>query len=226
MKKILKSKNPKAPTQTGSDVAGFMAKIQEQLAFLANKVDALFGHVSEKPSGSKEPPKTVRQADRDKFIAQPRDSQPSAGYQQGRGRSRGRGRTRRERVMHKAVCGDCHKECEIPFQPSGTRPVYCNDCYAKHKASGSSQTKVENKQAAAADFKGAAGRHEAAPAPSYSRIDMKGPRRRDYGRSPRNRQVPVAPAPSALQQQRPETVIKKKVGRVTVAEVIRSVPKK
>ena len=42
------------------------------------------------------------------------------------------------REMHKAVCADCGKECEVPFKP-GTdaegkpRPVYCRDCYQNHK---------------------------------------------------------------------------------------------
>jgi len=36
------------------------------------------------------------------------------------------------REMHKAVCADCGKECEVPFQPTEGRPVYCRDCYRKH----------------------------------------------------------------------------------------------
>ena len=35
--------------------------------------------------------------------------------------------------MHKAVCADCKAECEVPFKPSGDRPVYCRDCFSKHK---------------------------------------------------------------------------------------------
>ncbi|MBF0216396.1 MAG: DNA-directed RNA polymerase [Candidatus Omnitrophica bacterium] len=37
--------------------------------------------------------------------------------------------------MHKAVCGSCGKECEVPFKPSGDRPVYCKDCYKPKKRS-------------------------------------------------------------------------------------------
>ncbi|WP_081477319.1 CxxC-x17-CxxC domain-containing protein [Methanocella arvoryzae] len=37
------------------------------------------------------------------------------------------------REMHKAVCADCKKECEVPFAPSGDRPVYCQDCFPKHR---------------------------------------------------------------------------------------------
>ena len=37
-----------------------------------------------------------------------------------------------KREMHKAVCADCGKECEVPFKPTEGRPVYCRDCYRKH----------------------------------------------------------------------------------------------
>jgi len=37
-----------------------------------------------------------------------------------------------KREMHKAICADCGKECEVPFQPTEGRSVYCRDCYRKH----------------------------------------------------------------------------------------------
>jgi CxxC-x17-CxxC domain-containing protein len=40
---------------------------------------------------------------------------------------------RTPREMHKAVCGDCKKECEVPFKPTEGRPVYCRDCFSKHR---------------------------------------------------------------------------------------------
>lgn len=46
---------------------------------------------------------------------------------------RGGFRPRGPREMHKATCADCGKETEVPFQPSGDRPVYCQECYQKHK---------------------------------------------------------------------------------------------
>ncbi|MBA3046566.1 MAG: DNA-directed RNA polymerase [Candidatus Thermoplasmatota archaeon] len=38
-----------------------------------------------------------------------------------------------DREMHKATCADCKKECEVPFKPSEDRPVYCRDCFQKHR---------------------------------------------------------------------------------------------
>lgn len=35
------------------------------------------------------------------------------------------------REMFHAVCDNCGKDCEVPFKPSGNKPVYCNDCFPK-----------------------------------------------------------------------------------------------
>jgi CxxC-x17-CxxC domain-containing protein len=37
-----------------------------------------------------------------------------------------------KREMHKAICADCGKECEVPFTPIEGRKIYCRDCYRKH----------------------------------------------------------------------------------------------
>ena len=37
------------------------------------------------------------------------------------------------REMHKATCAECGNECEVPFKPSGDKPVYCKECYMKKK---------------------------------------------------------------------------------------------
>ncbi len=40
------------------------------------------------------------------------------------------------RQMFPAVCADCNKETQVPFEPSGARPVYCLDCYRKRQSEG------------------------------------------------------------------------------------------
>ncbi|MFA5612973.1 MAG: CxxC-x17-CxxC domain-containing protein [Methanoculleus sp.] len=37
------------------------------------------------------------------------------------------------REMTKTICSDCGKECEVPFKPTEGRPVYCQDCFPKHR---------------------------------------------------------------------------------------------
>ena len=48
--------------------------------------------------------------------------------------NRGGGYQRREpREMHDAVCSACGAKCQVPFKPSGDRPIYCRECYMKKR---------------------------------------------------------------------------------------------
>ena len=38
-----------------------------------------------------------------------------------------------DKEMHKVTCADCGVETEVPFKPDGSRPVYCRECYQKHR---------------------------------------------------------------------------------------------
>jgi len=37
------------------------------------------------------------------------------------------------RALHLAVCSECGVETQVPFAPTGARPVYCRECFQKHK---------------------------------------------------------------------------------------------
>src|SRR5215216_1009087 len=54
------------------------------------------------------------------------DSYGSSSYGGGGGYGSG-GRGQRE--MFSATCSSCGKEAQVPFQPSGDKPVYCSDCF-------------------------------------------------------------------------------------------------
>ncbi len=43
--------------------------------------------------------------------------------------------SRAQRQMFPAVCAECGKETEVPFEPREGRPVYCSDCYRKVRSS-------------------------------------------------------------------------------------------
>lgn len=55
----------------------------------------------------------------------------------GRGRSFGssrggfkdRGHSSRPTTLYPAVCSKCGKDCQVPFRPSGEKPVLCRDCF-------------------------------------------------------------------------------------------------
>ena len=41
------------------------------------------------------------------------------------------GRDSRRPSLHDAVCDECGKDCQVPFRPSGEKPIYCSDCFEK-----------------------------------------------------------------------------------------------
>lgn len=54
------------------------------------------------------------------------------------GRSRGgfgggRGGDRERPQMHQAVCSDCGNDCEVPFKPNGSKPVFCTNCFSNNR---------------------------------------------------------------------------------------------
>lgn len=37
------------------------------------------------------------------------------------------------RKMYSAVCSSCGTTTQVPFQPSGNKPVYCKECFQSHR---------------------------------------------------------------------------------------------
>lgn len=56
-----------------------------------------------------------------------------------RGESRGFGRDNRSggsseyKQSFRVTCDKCAKSCEVPFKPTGNKPVYCSDCFRKNE---------------------------------------------------------------------------------------------
>ena len=50
-------------------------------------------------------------------------------------------------AMHRAICDACGQACEVPFRPTGDKPVYCSNCFGQDakgrdkRASGDSSSK-------------------------------------------------------------------------------------
>jgi len=63
-------------------------------------------------------------------------------------------------TMHKATCSECGEICEVPFRPTGDKPVYCNKCFAGKREGG--------ERAPRKDF----GRRDFVKSDSYKRQDQ------------------------------------------------------
>jgi CxxC-x17-CxxC domain-containing protein len=46
--------------------------------------------------------------------------------------------------MFSATCATCNKQCEVPFRPNGSKPVYCKDCFGKKKGAYPSNNMPKN----------------------------------------------------------------------------------
>lgn len=56
----------------------------------------------------------------------------------GGNRNFGRPRFNNDRKeMYSAVCASCGKQCEVPFRPTGNKPVLCRECFQSNKGSDS-----------------------------------------------------------------------------------------
>ena len=107
----------KKRSQAESEIIEAIGKVQEKLVILEKKMDTIIGQSSPRPPEVKPVPKPF-----------PRQEN-----------------NYRERLMHKAVCADCKKECEVPFKPSGERPVYCKECFSKRKSGGAIKSRPDNR---------------------------------------------------------------------------------
>jgi CxxC-x17-CxxC domain-containing protein len=52
----------------------------------------------------------------------------------GTGYSGGRAPSGGTREMFPAVCDECGKNTQVPFQPTSGKPVYCSDCFERRRS--------------------------------------------------------------------------------------------
>jgi CxxC-x17-CxxC domain-containing protein len=122
--KAKKTKRSPATKNELPDLVTIMTKFVERLETLERKTDQVIGRITAFPT-------EVRRAVQD--LQRPQASysaQPAPRTEQTPHPNQGQ----RERILYQAVCADCQKRCEVPFKPSGDRPVYCPECFAIRKA--------------------------------------------------------------------------------------------
>jgi len=128
MKKAVKAKKtPSTPKEKKPDISEMIGKILEQLSNIERKVDQIMNRSQERVNagGPAQAP-----APRPEHINYNKGNQnQDLGFN--------------GRRYHKAICADCRKECEVPFKPSGDRPVFCKECFSKRKTSGTLKDKLK-----------------------------------------------------------------------------------
>jgi len=116
VKKRITRKKSVVSSRKDPGIAELIAKVQQQLSAMEEKLDTLISQSSKRSfekSYSQRPARNFNRSDR---------------FERG---------DARERTYTKATCADCNKECELPFKPKGDRPVYCSECFAKQQGESS-----------------------------------------------------------------------------------------
>ncbi|HUT21824.1 MAG TPA: CxxC-x17-CxxC domain-containing protein [Candidatus Bipolaricaulota bacterium] len=56
------------------------------------------------------------------------------------------GRDSSRQGMHRAICSECGKNCEVPFKPMGGKPIFCSDCFSGREPGDQKGFKSRDKQ--------------------------------------------------------------------------------
>lgn len=53
-------------------------------------------------------------------------------------------RDRGQTTMHPAICDQCGKDCQVPFKPSGDKPIFCSSCFEQQGSGGGRDGRRDN----------------------------------------------------------------------------------
>jgi CxxC-x17-CxxC domain-containing protein len=67
-------------------------------------------------------------------------------FSKSRDYSKGRRNDGERPRMHSAVCTACGKRCEVPFRPTGEKPIYCSSCFEKERGVSTSRGGRDNRR--------------------------------------------------------------------------------
>ncbi len=99
------------------DLKEFIKKTEEQFLLLNQKIDKLLSsQAAQKITLPKSPSIGVNKQTGQPFQHQKPQEKKHFG-----------------RPMYKTICAECGKECEVPFKPTGERPIFCKPCFTNRK---------------------------------------------------------------------------------------------
>ncbi len=113
------SKSPSKPKTDLPELVTAMTRLVERLESLERKTDLLLSRTGSLPQEVRRVCQDLRRPD---VSTSSSLSQPAPQHQ--------------GRPLYQAVCADCRKGCEVPFKPTGDRPVYCKECFSRRKSNG------------------------------------------------------------------------------------------
>src|SRR3989337_133145 len=100
------------------------------------KTDEVVEEVAEEKEADEKPKEeaTVEAEAEDKPAEEPKADKP-AEDKAASGDAEPAGVDQQGRQLYNVKCSNCGRDTQVPFKPSGDRPVYCRDCYMQKKNS-------------------------------------------------------------------------------------------
>jgi len=118
-----------------------------------------------------------------------------------------------KKEMFETTCAECGKRCEVPFRPTGERPVYCKDCFVQKERGG------EGRDSGRREF--SAPRNEA---PSNPNRDIK--RQLDYMNTKLEEILAIVKGGKASSVDKPKTKTPEKSEKPEKTKTKKKAPKK
>lgn len=133
-KAVKKSKSKSSAAEPEMpNLAAVMMKIAERLESLEKKMDAMMSSGQPRFQQNQAPQPRHAQNFQPRRPQQNPHAHP---HQPKQNHNFQQPQQKPARALFKAVCADCQKDCEVPFQPTGERPTYCKECFAARKSGG------------------------------------------------------------------------------------------
>lgn len=57
-------------------------------------------------------------------------------------------------TLHDVVCDECGKDCQVPFRPSGDKPIYCSECFERKGGRDNSRSNRRDSRSRSFDNRG------------------------------------------------------------------------
>lgn len=105
---------------------------------MADKNDTVVSEPVEEPKGDDKPVADVKPTDEPEAeeppVEEPKVEEPDSGTAVPAGdAAEPVGTDQQGRQLYSVKCANCGKQTQVPFKPTGDRPVYCRDCYMQKK---------------------------------------------------------------------------------------------
>ncbi len=116
--KQMKTKISSTAVGANQDITGLLTALVQKLTSFETKIDAVLSWISLQSSvAPRQQPLPVPSPER----------------------------RREPRIMYKVICADCGRDSEVPFKPSGGRPVYCKECFTSRRNKGTFKPRGEGR---------------------------------------------------------------------------------